>query len=436
MCLFYSIVVTPQLFILILTHFFVHQIYSLTHYLSFPPFKILITLFKEIGEEHFTPPPINVENNIDGTDHTTASSSYVNNSSHKVQLQREAVEEEIIQEEGGREDEVALAGERKEEQVGEHDEGVVVGDAVEQKQQLDYNNCDDENIMEATAALDGVEERDDGKEEGAEKEGEGVDNAEQSSSLMTMDETKREQDKQSLRPTSNEGEDIIIAEPPLTKNTAECSSLFDNPPPRSMSPLEEVLIPDDGLGATATTTTTPAYLFLSHRRNRANTNETNSSTIPSLASSSSLSHHNLPLSQSSESFVSASSANDNIPSVEEGGEEELKSVPNNCAICLDAYVSGDTIVTSCNPLCPHAFHQECIIEWLVKMQEGTPCPCCRRTFVELSPSRPTTTTANVAIPRQTTSPEQEERRRVELQRTIELGIRRGRAFDISVISLR
>ena len=109
---------------------------------------------------------------------------------------------------------------------------------------------------------------------------------------------------------------------------------------------------------------------------------------------------------------------------------------NNCAICLDAYVSGDTIVTSCNPLCPHAFHQECIIEWLVKMQEGTPCPCCRRTFVELSPSRPTTTTANVAIPRQTTSPEQEERRRVELQRTIELGIRRGRAFDISVISLR
>lgn len=323
-----------------------------------------------------------------------------------------------------------MAGERKEEQLGE--------DAVEQKQQLERNNCDDENVMEAATALDGVEERDDGKEGGAEKEGEGVGNAgedgKQSSSLMTMDETKREQDNQSLRPTSSEGEDIIIAEPPLTKNTAECSTLFDNPPPRSMSPLEEVLIPDDGLGATAATTT-PAYLFLSHRRNRANTNETNSSTIPSLASSSSLSHHNLPLSQSSESFVSASSANDNIPSVEEGGEEELKSVPNNCAICLDAYVSGDTIVTSCNPLCPHAFHQECIIEWLVKMQEGTPCPCCRRTFVELSPSRPTTT-ANVAIPRQTTSPEQEERRRVELQRTIELGIRRGRAFDISVISLR
>jgi hypothetical protein len=311
-------------------------------------------------------------------------------------------------------------GEREEGQLGEHNEGIVE-DTVEEKQQLDDNYCDDENVMEATTALDDVEERDDDKEGESEKEGEGADNA---------------GEDQSLRPTSNsnEGEDIIIAEPPLAKNTAECSTLFDNPPPRSMSPLEEVLIPDDGLGATAATT--PAYLFLSHRRNRTNTNETNSSTIPSLASSSSLSHHNLPLSQSSESFVSASSAIDNIPSVEEGVEEELKSVPNNCAICLDTYVSGDTIVTSCNPLCPHAFHQECIIEWLVKMQEGTPCPCCRRTFVELSPSRPTTTSANGAIPRQTTSPEQEERRRVELQRTIELGIRRGRAFDISVLSLR
>lgn len=328
-----------------------------------------------------------------------------------------------------------MVGERKE----EHNEGVVE-DVVEQKQHLlDDNNCDDEHhVMTATTTiLSDVEEANDGKGGEAKQEGEGVDNTgedgKQSSSLMTMDETKSEQSNQSSLPMSNEGEGIIVTEPPLTKNTAKCSTLFDNPPPRSMSPLEEVLIPDDGLGAAATT---PAYLFLSHRRNRANTNETNSSTIPSLASSSSLSHHNLPLSQSSESFVSANSANDNIPSVEEEGEEELKSVPNNCAICLDTYVSGDTIVTSCNPLCPHAFHQECIIEWLVKMQEGTPCPCCRRTFVELSPSRPATTTANGAIPRQTTSPEQEEQRRLELQRTIELGIRRGRAFDISVISLR
>ena len=133
--------------------------------------------------------------------------------------------------------------------------------------------------------------------------------------------------------------------------------------------------------------------------------------------------------------------NDKIKNSVEEDEEELKSVPNSCAICLDTYVSGDTIVTSCNPLCPHAFHQECIVEWLVKMQEGTPCPCCRRTFVELSPSRPaaaaSATNAANAIPRRTTrSPEEEERRREEVQRTIQLGIRRGRAFDISVISLR
>ena len=89
------------------------------------------------------------------------------------------------------------------------------------------------------------------------------------------------------------------------------------------------------------------------------------------------------------------------------------------------------------------------MEWLVKMQVGAPCPCCRRTFVELSPPAAVAdadggTTAdgdgntnNNSVRRTTaTSPEEEERRREELRRTIRLGIRRGRAFDFSVIFLR
>ncbi len=68
--------------------------------------------------------------------------------------------------------------------------------------------------------------------------------------------------------------------------------------------------------------------------------------------------------------------------------QDSHRIPNQCAICLCDYEEGDTIVTSCDRSCPHAFHRECIVEWLVRMQEGTPCPCCRRTFVELDEYNP------------------------------------------------
>jgi ubiquitin-conjugating enzyme (huntingtin interacting protein 2) len=43
-----------------------------------------------------------------------------------------------------------------------------------------------------------------------------------------------------------------------------------------------------------------------------------------------------------------------------------------CSICLCAYDEGDVRIFS--KRCPHAFHKECILEWLVKSQQ---CPCCR-----------------------------------------------------------
>lgn len=75
---------------------------------------------------------------------------------------------------------------------------------------------------------------------------------------------------------------------------------------------------------------------------------------------------------------------------EENGQLKLgngKTVPNCCAICLDVYEEGDVVVWSSNPKCIHAFHRECVTDWLIKMQPETPCPCCRQEFTDLEEIR-------------------------------------------------
>lgn len=63
-------------------------------------------------------------------------------------------------------------------------------------------------------------------------------------------------------------------------------------------------------------------------------------------------------------------------------------VPNCCAVCLGDYEVDDTVVWSCHKKCRHAFHQECIMEWLVKIPDGgTPCPCCRQEFTDWETQR-------------------------------------------------
>jgi hypothetical protein len=59
----------------------------------------------------------------------------------------------------------------------------------------------------------------------------------------------------------------------------------------------------------------------------------------------------------------------------------LRLVPNICTICLCNYEIGSDIVWSSNSACEHAFHQDCIEQWLMKQREGPLCPCCRRDFV-------------------------------------------------------
>jgi hypothetical protein len=63
-----------------------------------------------------------------------------------------------------------------------------------------------------------------------------------------------------------------------------------------------------------------------------------------------------------------------------------RAVPNVCAICLEIYKPDETVVWSSNIECSHAFHQDCILDYAVKLnkaKDNVPCPCCRQDFMGL-----------------------------------------------------
>lgn len=163
---------------------------------------------------------------------------------------------------------------------------------------------------------------------------------------------------------------------------------------------------------------TPGYIYL----NVSHCNRRRANTLPEVASNTqkstsiSESHSTPSLPQSSSDITSDKTSIIN-----------QRAIPNQCAICLCDYTKGDTIILS-STSCPHAFHQECIVEWLVKMQEGTPCPCCRQTFVELDER----VIESRRVGRRREMSEEELGR---LRRHIQLGLQRGRAFDTAVIRL-
>lgn len=87
------------------------------------------------------------------------------------------------------------------------------------------------------------------------------------------------------------------------------------------------------------------------------------------------------------SETSLESSNDNENDVTTGSnssndDKNEKTVSNLCAICLEEYHEGDTIVWSSNKNCRHAFHRDCLTNYLVKVkeQETYPCPICRQNF--------------------------------------------------------
>lgn len=49
-----------------------------------------------------------------------------------------------------------------------------------------------------------------------------------------------------------------------------------------------------------------------------------------------------------------------------------------CDICLLEYEPNDIVAWSRNPACSHAFHEDCIADWLVRKLS---CPSCRQDFV-------------------------------------------------------
>jgi hypothetical protein len=68
---------------------------------------------------------------------------------------------------------------------------------------------------------------------------------------------------------------------------------------------------------------------------------------------------------------------------------DKKSVSNCCAICLEPYNVGECVLWSSNDdKCPHAFHRDCVIDYLAYMKsiDEMLCPCCRQDFCQLSNS--------------------------------------------------
>jgi hypothetical protein len=90
-------------------------------------------------------------------------------------------------------------------------------------------------------------------------------------------------------------------------------------------------------------------------------------------------------------------------------QQQKRKVPNGCAICLGPYEVGEVVVWSSNAACQHAFHEECMVDWLCKMvliqsqnRDSTPCPCCRQEFTDLETYRKE---KKIATPRDTFNPQ-------------------------------
>eukprot|EP00979_Chaetoceros_neogracilis_P010279 scaffold2428_cov192-Chaetoceros_neogracile.AAC.2 len=62
-------------------------------------------------------------------------------------------------------------------------------------------------------------------------------------------------------------------------------------------------------------------------------------------------------------------------------QSETLYSPKTCAICLEIYKVNDTICWSANEACHHAYHLDCMVDWLMENDE---CPLCRENYLEAS----------------------------------------------------
>lgn len=66
--------------------------------------------------------------------------------------------------------------------------------------------------------------------------------------------------------------------------------------------------------------------------------------------------------------------------------QELEAV---CPICLDVYKVGDDVCFSRNAECPHEFHLDCMLDWLMMVSSEErecrdDCPLCRVDYLKVS----------------------------------------------------
>lgn len=59
-------------------------------------------------------------------------------------------------------------------------------------------------------------------------------------------------------------------------------------------------------------------------------------------------------------------------------QEQDYAHPTTCDICLLEYEAGDEVAWSPNEECVHAFHRECIVDWLIRNPK---CPLCRGDYL-------------------------------------------------------
>jgi hypothetical protein len=82
-------------------------------------------------------------------------------------------------------------------------------------------------------------------------------------------------------------------------------------------------------------------------------------------------------------------------------QPDIIMVASECAICLNSYKPGETIVGSLNPDCNHVFHSACIGEWLLRRRGHESllrCPCCRRAYIHLHEEEAVTPATEEAPP--------------------------------------
>jgi hypothetical protein len=126
-----------------------------------------------------------------------------------------------------------------------------------------------------------------------------------------------------------------------------------------------------------------------------------------------------PYTDDSNKYISLPAAGVNVSVILEDNKDDAinsnqnqRDVPIGCAVCLCEFEPSVRVTWSSNPQCPHVFHEDCIMNWMLAVGRkkirpipGEPedppaqtekdvvnfpmlCPCCRQNFVSPADDEP------------------------------------------------